>query len=63
MDTRILHAALQEVEKRAERVSEDDVLASRFHGGVVSTGGMNGERCSWPGMIRGVETRTHPLEG
>ncbi|MCS6711627.1 glycosyltransferase family 4 protein [Brachybacterium sp. EF45031] len=38
-------------------------LASRFHGGVVSTGGMNGERCSWPGMIRGVETRTHPLEG
>ena len=28
MDTRILLAALQEVEKRAERVSDDDVLAT-----------------------------------
>ena len=28
MDTKILLSALQEVEKRAERVSEDDVLAT-----------------------------------
>src|SRR5699024_7999562 len=31
--------------------------------GLVLTGGMNRERCSWPGMIRGVEARIDPAEG
>src|SRR5699024_8652216 len=31
--------------------------------GLVLTGGMNRERCSWPGMVRGVEARIDPAEG
>src|SRR5699024_3594392 len=31
--------------------------------GWVLTGGMNTERSSWPGMIRGVEARIDPAEG
>src|SRR5699024_990964 len=38
-------------------------LASRFHGGAVLEGGPDSERRSWPGIIRVVETRLHPLEG
>lgn len=61
MDTRILLSALQEVEKRAERVSEDDVLATYVNieslsakdNGIVSgRRGTGNTRAIGPGMIR-----------
>src|SRR5690625_7618934 len=30
--------------------------------GLVLTGGLNRERCAWPGMIRGGEARSDPAE-
>ncbi|WP_373370702.1 SDR family NAD(P)-dependent oxidoreductase [Brachybacterium paraconglomeratum] len=64
---RLLRAAIPLMARRRAdppvEVGAAAVVASRFHGGVVSAAGLGEERCSWPGMIRVVQTRSHPQEG
>src|SRR5699024_12733766 len=59
--TSVIHREVGGARVSRDRGAGVMALASGFHGGVVPTGGRHRERCSWPGMIRGVQTRIDPL--